>query len=222
MSGLLSHWMQGLPVPTEPSAGGLAPGAPTTLRIRAVDATLACIARHGLAKLTVDDVAREAGCGRASLYREFGSKRALVAAVVAGEAARVGAAVRDAAARVPTLEDAVVAVLTTIGAETDAHEALQFVAAFEPGLLVPHLTFGGADRFLAWAATEFAPCFERFVGARDASFTAEWIARVALVLWCSPSASTSPVALADPASVRPFVRQFVLPGIDPGSSVRSN
>jgi AcrR family transcriptional regulator len=209
--------MRSLPLPSE-----VRPATTPALRARAVEATLACIARHGLAKLTVDDVAREAGCGRASLYREFGSKRALVAAVVAAEAARVGAAVRDAAAHVPTLEDAVVAVLTTIGAETERHEALQFVAAFEPGLLVPHLTFGGADRFLAWAAGEFAPCFERFVGARDASPTAEWVARVALVLWCSPTASTCPVALADPVSVRPFVRQFVLPGIEPGPSLRSN
>ena len=118
-------------------------------RSGAVDAALVCIARHGLGKLTVDDVAREAGCGRATLYREFGSKRALVTSVVATEADRVVAAVRAAAAAEDTLDDVVVAILTTLGAEADGHAALQFVAAFEPGLLVPHLTFGGADRFLA-------------------------------------------------------------------------
>ena len=214
--------MQSLPSPSgsAPFQSVSGTGAAPSLRERAVDATLACIARHGLAKLTVDDVAREAGCGRATLYREFGSKRALVAAVVAAEIARAGAAVRTAVLAAPTLEDAVVALLTTIGSETEGHAALEFVAAFEPELLVPHLTFGGADRFLAWAAAEFAPAFERFVGAAAAPRAAEWIARVALVLWCSPTASTSPVALADAGSVRPFVRQFVLPGIQPGSSAR--
>jgi AcrR family transcriptional regulator len=192
----------------------------STVRARAVEAALTCIARHGLGKLTVDDVAREASCGRATLYREFGSKRALVAAVVAAEADRVVDAVRDAAAAEESLEGVVVAVLTTIGAEADGHAALQFVAAFEPGLLVPHLTFGGADRFLAWAAIELAPCFERFAAGPEAVRTAEWIARVALVLWCSPTASTSPVVLGDAASVRPFVRQFVLPGITPGLPAR--
>jgi AcrR family transcriptional regulator len=209
------------PLPFEPAPGHDAGAdAAPSLRDRAVEATLACIARHGLAKLTVDDVAREAGCARATLYREFGSKRALVAAVVASEIARAGSAVRAAATAADTLEGAVVALLTAIGSETAGHAALEFVAAFEPELLVPHLTFGGADRFLAWATAEFAPCFVRFVGTDAAPRTAEWVARVALVLWCSPTASTSPVALTDAASVRPFVRQFVLPGIQPGSSGR--
>jgi AcrR family transcriptional regulator len=194
--------------------------AEPTIRERAVDAALACIARHGLGKLTVDDVAREAGCGRATLYREFGSKRALVTSVVATEADRVVATVRAAAVAEDTLEGVVVAILATLGAEADGHAALQFVAAFEPGLLVPHLTFGGADRFLARAAIALAPCFDRFVPAADTMGTAEWIARVALVLWCSPTASTSPVVLSDADSVRPFVRQFVLPGITPGLPAR--
>jgi AcrR family transcriptional regulator len=192
-----------------------APEGETTIRRRAVDATLVCIARHGLSKLTVEDVAREAGCGRASLYREFGSKRALVAAVVSAETERMVGSVSRAAAAADTLEDAVVGMLTTAGREVEAHAALQFVAAFEPELLLPHLTFGGADRFLAWTSARLAPCFERFVAPDDAVPTAEWIARVALVLWCSPTASSAPVALGDAASVRPFVQQFVLPGIRP-------
>ena len=191
-----------------------------TIRRRAVDATLVCIARHGLSKLTVDDVAREAGCGRATLYREFGSKRALVSAVVATEAERVVRVVVDAATAAATLEDAVVAMLVAAARTVDGHAALSFVAANESELLLPHLTFGGADRFLAWTAARLAPCLERFVVAGDALPTAEWIARVALVLWCSPTASSTPVVLADPASVRPFVQQFVIPGIRPRLPVR--
>jgi len=211
-------------LPTSAVTSSAATAEPTTteptIRDRAVDATLACVARHGLAKLTVDDVAREAGCGRATIYREFGSKRALVSAVVNAEADRVVGVLREVAASADSLEDAVVAILVTVGREVDSHEALQFVAAFEPGLLVPHLTFGGADRFLAWSASRLAPCFETFVPAADTLRTAEWVTRVALVLWCSPTASATPVVLGDAESVRPFVRQFVLPGIRPGLPVR--
>ena len=39
----------------------------TTVEARAVAALLTCIARYGLAKTTLDDVAREAGCSRATL-----------------------------------------------------------------------------------------------------------------------------------------------------------
>src|SRR6476660_9592213 len=52
-----------------------APSLSPAIEDRAVGATLACIARHGLAKTTFDDVAREAGCARATLYRYFGGKR---------------------------------------------------------------------------------------------------------------------------------------------------
>ncbi len=53
---------------------------------RIVDGALRCIARWGLAKTTVEDVAREAGCSRATLYRAFpGGKDAILAAVAAAE-----------------------------------------------------------------------------------------------------------------------------------------
>ena len=40
-------------------------------RVRIVDAALRCLARQGTAKTTVDDIAREAGLSRATLYRTF-------------------------------------------------------------------------------------------------------------------------------------------------------
>ena len=52
--------------------------APSTEQ-RLLEATLACLARHGIAKTTLDDVAREAGVARATLYRYFPGKQALLA-----------------------------------------------------------------------------------------------------------------------------------------------
>jgi AcrR family transcriptional regulator len=184
---------------------------------RAVAALLSCVARQGLRKTTLDDVAREAGCGRATLYRYFASKQALLAAAGHAEATRIVATLRAAAAGADTLEDAVVALLVTAGVELGAHPALRFVADFEPDWLLPHLAFAGGDRFLASAADALAPSLDRFVGADHAGRAAEWIARVGLCLLCSP---VSPVALDDDASVRDYAREFIVPALSP-RSVRS-
>ena len=42
-----------------------------TTRERVLEACYACIARHGLDRTTVEDVAREAGLSRATIYRAF-------------------------------------------------------------------------------------------------------------------------------------------------------
>jgi len=40
-------------------------------RVRIIDGALACLARHGTAKTTVDDIARQSGVSRATVYRVF-------------------------------------------------------------------------------------------------------------------------------------------------------
>jgi len=184
---------------------------PDPVETRALDATLACIARHGLSKTTIDDIAREAGCSRATLYRYFGSRQDLVAAAVHAEALRVADLARGVAGAAATLEDAVVGVLGVVGRELGEHAALRFVADVEPEQLLPYLTFAGGDRFLQDAAEAIAPCFTRFVGD-DATRAAEWIARIGLALWLSP---TAPVSLADAETLRGYVHAFVLPAIEP-------
>ena len=54
----------------------------------ALDATSALLARRGLRNWSVDDVADEAGVGRATLYRHFGSRDALVQSAVTRDARR--------------------------------------------------------------------------------------------------------------------------------------
>src|SRR3954453_8152334 len=85
---------------------------------RVIDALLRCVGRWGLAKTTLDDVAREAGCSRATVYRFFpGGKEALVATVAGGElAACLDAVCRrlDAAAD-GSLEDVLVAGMAEAG-----------------------------------------------------------------------------------------------------------
>lgn len=55
---------------------------------RALDATAACLARHGLARTSMTDLAREMGVARSTLYRHFGSVEEAAWALLARESWR--------------------------------------------------------------------------------------------------------------------------------------
>ena len=60
-----------------------------TTRERILEGCYACIARHGIARTTVEDVAREAGLSRATVYRVFpGGRDDLVRETVVWEMGR--------------------------------------------------------------------------------------------------------------------------------------
>ena len=176
------------------------------------EAALRCIARWGLAKTTLEDVAREARLSRATVYRALpgGGKDALFLALADRELTRlelaVGAAVDAAADR----EDAIVAAVTTTATHLEGHAAFQFLLAHEPGLVLPHLAFHHLDALLARVRIVGGPLFARFLPDRDAAELAEWVARVVISYVCCPAAG---VQLTDDASVRRLVRAFVLPGL---------
>src|SRR6478735_8167944 len=106
---------------------------------RILDGALACVARVGVAKTTLDDVAKEAGCARATVYRAFPGRQALLRAVLDREVATLGANVLDAAARADTLAGSVEAVVLTAAITFKTHPALGFIIAHEPELVAPQL-----------------------------------------------------------------------------------
>jgi AcrR family transcriptional regulator len=57
-----------------------------------LDAAEACLARFGLAKTTIEDVAREAELSRATVYREFANRDGLLLAVATRDAERTAVA----------------------------------------------------------------------------------------------------------------------------------
>lgn len=178
---------------------------------RIVAAALRCIARWGLGKTTVEDVAREARCSRATLYRAFpGGKDAVLDAVADSELRRVESAVSRAVEAADGLEDALVAAITTVGRHLDEHAVFRFLLVHEPELVLPHLAFRQLDALLARVRAMGGPLLERFLDPTDAARTAEWVARIVISYTCSPSAG---VSLTDDPSVRRLVRAFVLPGL---------
>jgi AcrR family transcriptional regulator len=177
---------------------------------RIVDAALTCIARVGVAKTTLDDVAREAGCARATVYRSFPGRHVLLRAVLDREIATLAVRVAGAATDAENLSDAVVAVILT-GADTfRTHDALAFVLAHEPEIVAPQLSFERGSALLLAAAALIAPAFTRFLPPERAARLGEWVARLTLSYLCDPSER---VQLDDPAHVRALVVDRILPSV---------
>ena len=171
----------------------------SALADRILDGTLACVARVGVAKTTLDDVAREAGCARATVYRSFPGRHALFRALLDREVAALGARVLAAAAAADTLADAVAGVIL-VGAETfHTHPALGFVLTHEPELVAPQLSFERGTAMLLASADLIAPAFTRFLPADRSVRLGEWVTRLTLTYLCDPS---DYVRLDDPAQVR--------------------
>jgi len=183
----------------------------SSTRVRLVDGALRCLARQGIAKTTVDDIAREAGLSRATAYRAFpGGKDDILAAVVETEVARLFSSLAVVMGEAHDLEDVLVAGMVESARRLRAHQALSYLLAYEPGAVLPHLTFAGQDRVLLVAGDLAAPFFARWLEPEQASRAAEWAVRIVLA-YCSDQ--TPATDLTDAAATRALVRTFVLPGI---------
>ncbi len=177
---------------------------------RILEATMTCLERFGVAKTTIDDVAREAGCSRATIYRNFPNRTALVTAAVDAELARLTLAVRDAAAGAADAEDAVTAMFLAAARMIQGHPALQRAMTLEPEVVLPALSFEGGDALFAEASRRFAPVLARFVPPDRASGAAEWCTRV-LLAYLHPE--RAPLSMTDDADVRTLVRRHVIPAL---------
>ena len=180
-------------------------------RVRVIDATLVCLARHGTVKTTVDDIARQAGVSRATVYRAFpGGRDEVLAAVVDTEMARLFSALGVALGEADDLATALVNGIVEASRRIRGHEALAYLVAHEPEVVLGHLAFDESDRLLATASRFTAPFLSRWMTPAEAWRVAEWATRVVLSYAIAPS---SEVDLTDPAGTAHLVETFMLPGI---------
>ena len=104
---------------------------------------------------------------------------------------------------------------TTAAHEVLEHDALQFVLAHEPELILPWITFDGCDRFLASTGAALAPTFARFLPASEANRAAQWCTRIFLAYL---GADDTPVTMTDARDVRALVSDFVAPALRASAS----
>lgn len=174
-----------------------------------------CFARAGVAKTSFEDVAREAGTSRATLYRSFpGGKDALVAAAVADEVShQVAELVADLEAETE-LERTLVVALTSAWRRICGHDALQHLIVHEPEVVLPAVSFDAFERLLAEASRRFEPPLRRFLDEEAALRTGEWLTRLVVSYALTPSPH---VDLADEQSTQRFVHTHLLPGLVPST-----
>ncbi len=187
----------------------------TDVRRRVLEGAYECIARRGMAKTTVDDVAGASGVSRATIYRMFpGGKEELLRDTVGWEMdrffLRLGEELGDAVDFAEFLERA----LPLARQELLEHAVLQKVLETEPDRLNALITVQ-QDRIVGAIAAYFLPLLEHDRAAGlvatdvDLAPVAEYVARLSLSLIASPGRHD----LADPAEVRHLVRGELLGGV---------
>lgn len=200
-----------LPASAAPAAPSV-PSADSPHRVRIIDGTLVCLARHGTVKTTVDDIARQSGVSRATVYRAFpGGREEILGAVVDTETARLFSALGVRLGTARDLTDALVGGIVEASVRLRDHAALHFLVQHEPGIILGHLAFADSDRLLATASRFTAPFLARWMPPVEAERVTEWAARIVLSYAISPSDRTDP---CDPFQARRLVTTFMLPGID--------
>ena len=192
----------------------------TALAARALDATFAEVAEHGLAALTVESVAIRAGSSRATLYRHFpGGRDELVVRTIEREVERFFAAVLAAA---PPAEagvvDHVAGILVGAHRLLEEHAVLQRLLVEEADAIVPSLATvqplvsDGLAHHLTRVLADAAARGELAAGA-DVGLAGDHAARLLL----SYLGSAGRWELGDPAEARRLVRDRMLAGVVGGA-----
>ncbi len=183
----------------------------TPQRTRIIDGALQVIARQGITKTTIDEVARASRCSRATIYRVFpGGKEQLLNEVASTEVARFFTALALDMGECANLEDVLVVGISQAARRIAEHNALCFLRAHEPAVVLTHLAFAHMDEVLATAAAFVSPFLGRFVDHDEAMRVAEWSTRIVISYVACPAAD---VDLSDVGQARRVVRHFVLPGV---------
>jgi AcrR family transcriptional regulator len=114
--------------------------SPDEITTRILAATLEQAELVGIRRTTMEDVARRSGVGRATLYRRFPTKAALIDAVVLAEARRYLEGSAQARAHATTFEDRMV--YSTVFSVTfmREHSLLKKLLRTEPETILPSLT----------------------------------------------------------------------------------
>ena len=188
---------------------------PGSAEERVVDALFECIARWGMAKTTVEDVARTAGTSRATVYRLFpGGKDAILQVALATEVTRLVADLRDELDSLDDLDACLARAISVAITRLRDHRALGYVREHEWESVESFLAFDRLDSLFLLAGAAFGPSLLRFLPPERASHAAMWAARIVVSYLLTPSDEIDP---GDEATARRLVDTYLLPGLAPAA-----
>ena len=197
--------------PREPSAVPTALEPRTEVRERILEGTSRAICAQGVRQTSLEDIAGEAGCSRATVYRHFpGGRDELLAALVAFEHRRFFVRLARALEDATTLEEVMERGLRVAHRAVVELEVLQIVLREQPELLEPTLVRAGRPTLRLVA--EFLVPYLVAHGLDDpaeAAAEADYLARMVLSYISSPGRFD----LDDPDQVRDLVRCELLGGL---------
>lgn len=180
-------------------------------RVRLLEATLSCVERWGLDKTSLEDVAREAGLSRATVYRYFpGGREELVHETVGWEVGRFFARLEQQIAREDDLTAKLRRGLMFGHQAIEEHALLQRVLATEPEALLAELS--NTVPLIEQAIRAYLLALLRSEELRpgvDAAEAADYLTR----LFLSYLGSQGRWDFTDPAEVDRLVRRHLVAGI---------
>jgi AcrR family transcriptional regulator len=188
------------------------PAGPTHDRI--VDAAEACIRRWGIRRVSMNDVAREAGVSRGSVYRYFADRAALVQAVLERTSERHIALAEPSIRRKRSLDAKVAEAAAFIREHIDDELSLGLRARpDEPEVAALRLAQAARtlNRWIDFWVPFLAEARDRGEVRRDLDLrqAAEWIMRILISLVTVPSVTFDHT---DSEQVRTYVERHLVRG----------
>lgn len=188
----------------------------TQTEVRVLDAVKSCCERWGVAKVTVDDIARESGVSRATLYRIFpGGKDVLFEAHRVHELDQFFTTLLEHIGGAETLEELLVRTVTSATRELRADEHIAIMLATEPGEVVTDMTVEGLPRIVRVATAYLVPFVDPFLPRPEGRALIDVVARLVISYFLAPS---DIVDLADEQSARTFLAPFLTDCNTPSST----
>jgi AcrR family transcriptional regulator len=181
-----------------------------------LDAALQEFLAYGLRRTNVDVVAKRAGVSRATLYRRFDGKDALVQAVLIRECRRFFTSIVAATGHLSTVEERLVEGFVVGVRYAREDPLMNRLMASDPEALLPYLTVNGG-LVVAVARDFLVQQGERHgelpsIEGREPAGVAELFVRLAISFTLTPD---SCIPLGSDAEVRAFARGYLAPLMRP-------
>ena len=172
-----------------------------------LDAALTCSYQLGFSKVTIDDICKESGVSRASVYRLFpGGREVLFEALRVRELHQFFGDVLAEIEGATTVEDIVTRSVVSASILLNADEHLAMMLSSEPGEALGQLTSAGLPRIIRMATGALSPHLEPLIGHNSAHRLIDLVVRLTVSHFLSPDDS---VDLTNTASASQFLYPLI-------------